>query len=51
MGFLSYIREHGKIAFVEKLISNEKKGIKCGVDGAYRHKPIEEIERLLRADD
>ena len=50
LGFLSYIKQYGEKALIDKLVSNQKRGIKCGVKGAYRHRPIEEVERLLRYD-
>jgi hypothetical protein len=47
LGFLQYIRKHGKEEFVSRLILNQQRGIMYGMKGAYRHKSLEEIEKLL----
>lgn len=48
LGFVEYIKEFGKARFIEKLLSNQKKGILYGMSGAYRHKTYEEVRRKLR---
>ncbi|HWI62281.1 MAG TPA: DUF3795 domain-containing protein [Symbiobacteriaceae bacterium] len=47
VGFCQYISAHGKEALVLRLQANEAAGIPYGIGGAYRHQPLDVINRLL----
>lgn len=48
LAFLQYIKDFDKGKFINRLLLNQRKGIKYGMGGAYRLKPYEEVNRLLR---
>jgi hypothetical protein len=47
IGFMDYIRKHGKAEFIKKLVINHNNGIKCGRDGSYYHQTLTIIRQLL----
>lgn len=51
LGFLRYIRKYGKEEFVSRLVLNQRRGIMYGMKGAYRHRSVEEIEKLLNDEE
>lgn len=51
LAFVEYIKEFGKERFINKLLSNQEKGILYGMSGAYRHKTYEEVRRKLRSEE